>query len=339
VNAIAFIADASSPPVRRDGARTALTAVRGTRDRLRILTYHRIAELHDSTLLDQRSISTTPALFERQMKYLAGHYQVVRLEEVVCAVEQGRPLPSGATLITFDDGYRDLATHAFPVLKRLRLPATVFVPTAYPDHPERAFWWDRLYRAVMRTSRSQIEIAGLGRLPLDTREERTRGCRRLQNHVLTLPHADGMALVDRVCDEMHVSPVNTHSVLGWQELKAAMKDGIAVAAHTRTHPILTNLSLDQARDEIAGSQADIQRELGTTFPVFCYPNGNHSPEVVALLAQMKFTIGVTTRNGQNTLTQGDFLRLNRQNIYRNSSLPVFRLRLSRVGGLLERWRS
>jgi len=318
---------------------TKAPAARGRYDELRILTYHRIAEVDESRLLDPRLISTTPTLFERQMEYLAGHYHVVSLEDVVDAVERGTPLPPGATLITFDDAYADLATHAFPVVKRLRLPATVFVPTAYPDHPERAFWWDRLYRALMGTSVRQVDVGPLGCLPTSTRQERVQSTRRLQNHVLTLPHAEAMALVDRVCGELNATPIITHSVLRWQELQGAIADGITVAAHTQTHPVLSNVSLEHARAEIAGSQADIQREIGRTFPVFCYPNGNHSPDIVALLKQMNFTVGLTTCNGHNALRRADPLRLNRQHISKKWSLPVFRLRLSKLGGYLELWRS
>lgn len=314
-------------------------AARGTHDRLRILTYHRVAEFDESRLLDPRLISTTPALFARQMEYLASRYHVVTLEHVIDAVERGTPLPPRATLITFDDAYRDLATHAFPVLKRLRLPATVFVPTAYPDHPDRAFWWDRVYCALMSTSRTDVDVVPLGRLPLGTPCERVQSSRRLQNHLLTRSHAEAMTVVDDVCDELNAKTIITHSVLRWEELRAATADGIAVAAHTRTHPVLVNVSLDQARAEIAGSQTDIAREIGRTFPVFCYPNGDHSPEIVALLKELNFTIAVTTCNGQNTLTRADLLRLNRQNIYRNSSMPVFRVRLSRVGAYIDQWRS
>ena len=45
----------------------------------------------------------------------------------------------------FDDGYLDFAEHAWPTLQSLGIPAVLFVPTAFPDHPGPGFWWDRLY--------------------------------------------------------------------------------------------------------------------------------------------------------------------------------------------------
>ena len=110
---------------------------------LRVLTYHRVAKPNDTPTLEPRLISTTPAMFAQQMRYLARHYAVVSLEDVLHAVTTGMRLPKRAVLITFDDAYRDVGDIAWPILQRYQLPATLFVPTWYPAQPERALWWDR----------------------------------------------------------------------------------------------------------------------------------------------------------------------------------------------------
>ena len=50
--------------------------------------------------------------------------------------------------MTFDDAYCDFADHAWPVFRRLGVPVTLFVATEYPDHPDRAYWWDRLHAGL-----------------------------------------------------------------------------------------------------------------------------------------------------------------------------------------------
>ena len=308
--------------------------------RLRVVTYHRVADVADgNTVLDPRLISTTPALFARQMEHLARHYRVVTLHEVIDAVNGRASLPAHATLITFDDGYRDLKDHAFPVLRRLQLPATVFVATAFPADPERAFWWDRVYRALIGTPRRAWELPPLGLLRFRDKAERTESIRRLQNHIVTLPHSEGMRLVDAICAEAGARDAAPASVLSWQELREAGAHGVTVAAHTRTHPILTNVPLEQARAEIAGSLVDVERETGAAAPAFCYPNGNENEAVVRAVREAGVAVAFTTSNGHNDLARAHPLRLSRQNIYRNSSLPVFRARLSAMGGYLDAWRS
>src|SRR2546427_3135347 len=135
---------------------------------LRVLTYHRVADPKDGLALNPFLISATPATFARQMRYLAEHYHVVAMEEVLRAVEQGVHLPSRSILLTFDDAYCDFGEIAWPILKRYRLPVTLFVPTAYPDQAARSFWWDRLYRAVAYTSLTELRDTELGALSLDT---------------------------------------------------------------------------------------------------------------------------------------------------------------------------
>src|SRR5260370_8195635 len=100
---------------------------------LRILAYHRVAELRDTPAVDSRSVSATPEGFARQMEHLARYYQVVSMPEALKAVEKRTPLPKRAVLITFDDAYADFAEIAWPILNQFRLPPTLFLPTASPD--------------------------------------------------------------------------------------------------------------------------------------------------------------------------------------------------------------
>jgi peptidoglycan/xylan/chitin deacetylase (PgdA/CDA1 family) len=87
--------------------------------------YHSIDEKHKETKL-----SVSPRDFERQMAFLHSHeYEVVRLEDLVKAKEAGIPIAPQTVAITFDDGYENNYTCAFPVLKRYQFPATIFVAT------------------------------------------------------------------------------------------------------------------------------------------------------------------------------------------------------------------
>jgi peptidoglycan/xylan/chitin deacetylase (PgdA/CDA1 family) len=305
---------------------------------LRALTYHRVADLKDSAMLDPRTISATPATFDQHMRYLAGHYQVVSLEEVFDAVEKGTCLPNRAVLITFDDAYCDFTKYAWPILKQFRLPATIFVPTAYPDRPDRALWWDRLHRAFSYTSQTELHPTPIGLLSLGTFEERRRSLQRLQDHVITLPNAEAIALVDEICFKLDSQQIIQKSILSWEELRQLAKEGVTLGAHTQTHPILTQISPKQVREETVGSQQDLRREIGSVLPVFCYPNGDHDELVVSILNEEGFVLAFTTLDGQNDLNSTNLLRLCRTNITRRTSLPILRLRLLSLVSYLDKWR-
>jgi peptidoglycan/xylan/chitin deacetylase (PgdA/CDA1 family) len=85
--------------------------------------YHSIDEKHRETKL-----SVSPADFERQMAFLSrNNYVTMWLEDLIKTIEAGKPIAPKAVAITFDDGYENNYTSAFPVLKRYRIPATIFV--------------------------------------------------------------------------------------------------------------------------------------------------------------------------------------------------------------------
>ncbi|RPJ66155.1 MAG: glycosyltransferase [Acidobacteria bacterium] len=305
---------------------------------LRILMYHRILDGSAGPRGNPSVISATPKAFREQMRYVARRYRALAAEELIDTLDAGRPLPRRAVLITFDDGCRDFGEVAWPILRELRLPATVFVPTAYPDSPGRAFWWDRLHAAVASTRRTELE-SPCGRLALGDPRARRAALRTLQRHVKTLPHADAMRLVDQWCAQLGEDAAPPADVLGWNELRALAADGVTIAPHTRTHPALTRLSTDEARAEIRQSADDVQREIGRPCPrLFAYPFGDHDDRIVDVVRQEAFSIALTCTDGLSWLPGDDCFRLRRTGITTRTTPLVFRGRMTRAGAYVDQWR-
>jgi len=87
-----------------------------------ILAYHRVHPEASS-----KTPTVSPEAFERQMAILAQRWKPVPLSTVMESLKTGKPLPRRAAAITFDDGTEDNFTHAFPILARHRIPATIFL--------------------------------------------------------------------------------------------------------------------------------------------------------------------------------------------------------------------
>jgi peptidoglycan/xylan/chitin deacetylase (PgdA/CDA1 family) len=90
---------------------------------LLILGYHRVGAGME------REMDLPLSVFAEQMRYLSAHREVVPLVDGVRRL--GFPLERDLVAITFDDGYREVYTHAWPVLRELGLPSTVFVATGF----------------------------------------------------------------------------------------------------------------------------------------------------------------------------------------------------------------
>lgn len=83
----------------------------------------------------------TPQTFEKQMRFLKEwHYNVLPLESVAELIRNKKKIPARTVAVTFDDGYRDNYTYAFPILKKYNLPATIFIIVNEVDLPDRLTW-------------------------------------------------------------------------------------------------------------------------------------------------------------------------------------------------------
>jgi peptidoglycan/xylan/chitin deacetylase (PgdA/CDA1 family) len=299
--------------------------------RLRVVTYHRILEPGDGTIYPG-VVSATPRAFERQVRALAERFRVIGLSEAVAALRGRAELPPRALLFTFDDAYRDFAEHAWPVLRGLGLPAVLFVPTGFPDHPERAFWWDRLYRAFAAARREDPLPSAAGRLPLGTAAARMASFRRVRDRVKELPHREAMELVARVCAALEPSPA-AGSVLGWDELRRLAREGVALCPHTRNHPLLDRIGPDEMRAEVDGALADLRRELGEAPPVLAYPDGRYDRTVLRIVREAGIEVAFTTRRGVNDLRSVDPLLLRRIPVASRTPDALLRAQLLPVAAL------
>ena len=99
-----------------------------------ILMYHSVNPQSDPLI---KRLILTPQAFERQMRFLKEHkYNVLTLESVVRLIKDKKKIPPGTVAITFDDGYRDSYTYAFPILKKYDLPATMFIIVREVERPQ-----------------------------------------------------------------------------------------------------------------------------------------------------------------------------------------------------------
>ncbi|MEO8288307.1 MAG: polysaccharide deacetylase family protein [Chloroflexota bacterium] len=303
-----------------------------------ILTYHRIADA-GSRDLAPTLIDAYPADFEAQMRYLAGHYNVVSSWDIVRALREGYTLPRRALAITFDDGYICFRDTAFPILRRLGLPVTLFVATGYTSNPTRLFWWDAIYRALTRTAQAEIDIESIGRLPLRTNSQREYAFNLIVPIIETRREADAARLVDSILSHCNVEPNRDAHLLGWDDVASLAAEGVAIGPHTREHPILAQVSPERARAEIEGSWADLGARIPRPLPIFCYPNGQ--PYAVNRAAREAvraagFAGAVTMVAGLNVLGQTNPFLLHRIGAVAGESLDHFRLKISPAGRLYRR---
>lgn len=105
-----------------------------------ILVYHRVADIDAAFKDDRTLVSASVKSFERQMAYLRRHYNIVTLDRIFDS-------PRNSVAITFDDGYIDNYTNAYPIMHNYRIPATIYVATGGD------YWWERARKAGLDPAR------------------------------------------------------------------------------------------------------------------------------------------------------------------------------------------
>lgn len=105
--------------------------------RIPILMYHSISNDDEGNIHPYYRINTSPEIFAEHIKFLHGNkYSVISLKEIKNYFYAAKETSSKYVVITFDDGYRDFYTGAFPILQKYGYTATVFLPTKFIDNKE-----------------------------------------------------------------------------------------------------------------------------------------------------------------------------------------------------------
>jgi peptidoglycan/xylan/chitin deacetylase (PgdA/CDA1 family) len=293
---------------------------------LRVLTYHRV-ERADADPAPQGGVTASPEAFAAQMDFLAARCHVLSVDDVLREFESPRGLPRRAVLITFDDGYRDFRANAWPVLKARGLPVVVFIPTAFPGDPTRWFWWDRLHHALGATAQRELRLSETSRLRLETPADREQAFAELRARAKSMEHEQALAWVNGICDTLGIPPPPS-PVMDWSEIRALAAEGVRFASHTRTHPLLTRIPVDDVRRELVTARGDLERELGSTPAAIAYPAGAFDDQVVRMAREAGYGLGFTTVRGVNPMGIADPLRLRRINVGRGTTSPIFRGQLT-----------
>jgi len=275
-----------------------------------VLTYHRIND-DGHPLFPAVPVQR----FARQMEFVAAHFRVLPLAELVEGAAAGT-LPVGALGISFDDGYRDNYAHAFPVLVRLRLPATVFLVSGSIESGSPP-WHDHVFDAFLRTRAERFVTAGRS-FPLDSLAGRRRALETVLPGLKRRAPSERLEAVGRLRRELGVDgpPGQAYDMLSWDQVREMAAGGIDVGAHTVSHSILTTLAPAEFDSEVADCKTTIEQRLGRCVPLFAYPNGgpgDFDEGAKAALRRIGFRAAFTALQGTNR--GGDPLELRRVGLW------------------------
>lgn len=211
-----------------------------------ILAYHNVVRARHVPPLGDPGLHLPLEAFRAQVAWLAEHYRVVPLAELVERLHAGRPLRRLAA-ITFDDGYRGVLAHALPILRDLGLPATLFLVGHAPAEDE-VYWWD--HPAILRPLHEERRTSWLDELRGDQR-----------------------AIVGTLDPAVPEHLPAEYRPASWSEIADAIGGGIDVGAHSDRHQALTRLTSEEIECDLAAVRYSLETHLEVRPQLLAYPYG------------------------------------------------------------------
>jgi peptidoglycan/xylan/chitin deacetylase (PgdA/CDA1 family) len=248
-----------------------------------VLIYHRVST--DTNTDSGFKMAIDLKNFEAQMHYIKENMTPLPIDELIRGCMGTAPLPNKAVAITFDDGYLDNYTLAYPLLKELDIPATIFITTGYMGS-KKIFWWDRISESLNRTTALELDCGFLGEvsasvelpdgtITLNGSDEKYRASITITELIKKFPHDcinDAVTLLQHtlgVSDEELRFP----SFLNWDHIIEMSNNGIDLGAHTVSHPDLTKLDIATAEKEVIDSKNELEEQTRKKITGFAYPFG------------------------------------------------------------------
>jgi peptidoglycan/xylan/chitin deacetylase (PgdA/CDA1 family) len=272
-----------------------------------IVGYHRVIPAGSEELgVIQPGMYVTTKTFEHHMEYIKRHYNVIAAEDLI---ENGEV--RNACIVTFDDGWYDNYEYAFPILKKHRIPGTIFLATNLIG-TDRRTWPDRIAFYINTAANDKVKDA----IEIVHSQIRERPFSHLKGFFSS---ADRMVLADELVECLKMVPGETRDTLvneidscmedmnaglrekrqwlTWDEIREMASCGITFGAHSHNHVILTRTNIENATREIEDSRDMLANELGKPAVTFSYPNGDYNREVMGIIHDLGFKQAVTTEPG------------------------------------------
>lgn len=313
------------------------------KDRVVVLAYHRV--LGDGSVPESWShpaIIVSLKTFERQMSLLRRHFDVLSPAEFEARLQTGASPKRASCVVTFDDGWYDTYRDAWPVLRRLDIPAIVFLPVRFIGSNE-TFWQEqlgfllfeackrsRVDSAFARRARPVVVAYGLGEM-LEQSTDRARGrildrVRQLKTDAQFDPVACMQALRKLLGQGPPLLPQDRF--ITWEEAREMAAAGIAFGGHGTHHLQMTRFSESDLSNDVRTCRATIERELACSPTAFSYPNGDWDVRVADEVRRAGFRVAFSMQRG-TVSSRDDHFSLRRVNIHEDvtSSRALFLARL------------
>jgi peptidoglycan/xylan/chitin deacetylase (PgdA/CDA1 family) len=278
----------------RAGIISLVRGYRSTRSGL-VLAFHRVLPSQEARLSIQPNITLTDTVFEPLLILLRQEFHVVSLTQLLNQPEdiEGRQ----RVALTFDDGWFDTFSCAYPLLLRYGAPATVFLCPGLMDEggaiPEERF--ARVWHWCETHQHLDLLLQDLRKwgLTADKSHDRQVWSRMLKRLAINAK----MLMLSHLETAYGVPGCETRHLLTWDEVRIMRQSNITFGSHTMHHSTLTAEQQPALDEELRNSREVIESNLGETVRFLAYPNGRYDSRVIEAARRAGYSHCFVTQHG------------------------------------------
>lgn len=242
-----------------------------------ILRFERVRPRRASRFQPLKSREITPEFLDRTIRALKRwNFDVISMDEV-CLRAVTLAARRRFVCLTFDGGYKDLMTSAYPVLRKYGVPFTVYLPTAFPDGLGEA-WWLGLEAVIARERRISLMMdRNEQRFNAATTSEKYQLYDLLANWMRSLSPTDLSFAINDLCKRYSVDlkALSREASMDWDDLARLAAEPLAtIGSATVNYPVLSNLKNADALREMTMGRAVAQAAFHRDIKHFAYPFGD-----------------------------------------------------------------
>jgi peptidoglycan/xylan/chitin deacetylase (PgdA/CDA1 family) len=268
-----------------------------------ILRFERVRSRRTARFQPLRSREITPEFLDRTIRALKRwKFDIVSMDEV-CRRAVTPAQPRRFACVTFDGGYRDLMTSAYPVLARHGVPFTVYLPTAFPDGLGEA-WWLGLEEVIAREKRISLVMGRQERhFDIGSTSEKYQLYNFLGDWMRSLPPGELSSAINDLCKRYSVdfTALSRDASMDWTELATLAADPlVTIGSATVNYPVLSTLNDMAAQREMTMGRAVAEAAFRRDVRHFAYPFGDRAswrPQHAAMAAEADLASAVSTIPG------------------------------------------